>query len=270
MIRSGETTGKLDEKLNYLSDQEEKDYDLNSKIKGAMTYPIFILGAMIVIGVLMMIFVIPKLTATLAQFGAQLPIMTRVLIAISDIMRNYWWLLAAVGFGGYIALRFYLKTPDGNRRFDMLKFRIPIFGNIFQKIYLVRFSRSFSTLIASGIPVTRSLEIVADVIGNVLYRDVTLETIREVEAGNSVASVMVRTKLIPPMLPQRMIVGEQTGKLDLILDKLSAFYAKELENVVANLVSIIEPLILVVMGVGVAFIVMAILLPMYNLSSAAG
>lgn len=270
MIRSGETTGKLDETLNYLADQEEKDYDLNSKIKGAMTYPAFILSAMVIIGVLMMIFVIPKLTATLTQYGAELPLMTRLLIGASDILRYYWWLVAGVGIAAFVGFRVYAKTPSGNRQIDNLKFRLPIFGSIYQRIYLVRFSRSFSTLIASGIPVTRSLEIVADVIGNVIYREVTLDTIKEVEAGNSVASVMVRTKVIPPMLPQMMIVGEQTGKLDLILDKLSAFYAKELENNVANLVSIIEPLILVVMGVGVAVIVMAILLPMYNLSSAAG
>jgi type IV pilus assembly protein PilC len=270
MIRSGETTGKLDETLNYLADQEEKDYDLNSKIKGAMTYPAFILSAMVIIGVLMMIFVIPKLTATLTQYGAELPLMTRLLIGASDALRYYWWLIGGVLFAAVVGFRVYAKTPNGNRQIDLLKFRVPIFGSIFQRIYLVRFSRSFSTLIASGIPVTRSLEIVADVIGNVVYREVTLDTIKEVEAGNSVASVMVRTKVIPPMLPQMMIVGEQTGKLDLILDKLSAFYAKELENNVANLVSIIEPLILVVMGVGVAVIVMAILLPMYNLSSAAG
>jgi type IV pilus assembly protein PilC len=270
MIRSGETTGKLDETLNYLADQEEKDYDLNSKIKGAMTYPAFILSAMVVIGVLMMIFVIPKLTVTLTQYGAELPLVTRLLIGTSDALRNYWWLIGGLGFAAFLGLRFYIKTPGGSRQFDILKFKVPIFGAIFQKIYLVRFSRSFSTLIASGIPVTRSLEIVADVIGNIVYKEVTMDTIREVEAGNSVASVMIRNKMIPPMLPQMMIVGEQTGKLDLILDKLSAFYAKELENTVANLVSIIEPLILVVMGVGVAVIVMAILLPMYNLSSAAG
>lgn len=270
MIRSGETTGKLDETLNYLADQEEKDYDLNSKIKGAMTYPAFILGAMVIIGVLMMIFVIPKLTVTLVAYGAKLPIATRILIGLSDAIRGYWWLLAGVAIIGVTLFRLYARTPKGHRNIDVLKFKIPVFGAIYQKIYLVRFARSFSTLIASGIPVTHSLEIVSDVIGNVLYKEVTLETIKEVEAGNSVASVMVRNKLIPPMLPQMMIVGEQTGKLDLILDKLSAFYAKELENLVANLVSVIEPLILVVMGVAVAFIVMAILLPMYNLSSAAG
>jgi len=268
MVRSGETTGKLDETLNYLADQQEKDYDLESKIRGAMIYPGFIMGAMIVIGALMMIFVIPKLTEALVSGGATLPWSTKLLIGTSNILVNYWWLIIAlltVLIGG---VRFYIRTPQGRHQFDTLKFHLPVFGQIYQKIYLVRFSRSFATLIASGIPITRALEIVADVIGNTLYKELTLETIREVEGGNSIASRFVQSKIVPPMLPQMMIVGEQTGKLDLILDKLSAFYARELENLIANLVSIIEPLILVVMGVAVAIIVMAVLLPMYNLSNA--
>ncbi len=267
MIRSGETTGKLDETLNYLADQQERDYDLESKIKGAMVYPAFILSAMLLIGVLMMIFVIPQLTNSLIQSGAELPLATKLLIGISDFLRGFWWLVVAVLAIAISVLRVYIRTPGGRHQFDVLKFHLPIFGTIFQKIYLVRFSRSFSTLIASGIPVTKSLEIVADIIGNVIYKEITLKTIREVEGGNSIASVMVTSKVVPPMLPQMMIVGEQTGKLDLILDKLAAFYAKELENLVANLVSIIEPLILVVMGAAVAVIVMAVLMPMYNLSS---
>lgn len=266
MIRSGETTGKLDETLNYLADQQEKDYDLENKIRGAMIYPGFILSAMIVIGTLMMIFVIPQLTDSLISSGAELPAATKLLIFVSDTLKNFWWLIAAVGGIAVGIARFYIRTPAGHRQFDTIKFHLPIFGQIFQKIYLVRFSRSFSTLIASGIPVTRALEIVADVIGNVIYKELTLATIKEVEAGNSIASVMSQSKVVPPMLPQMMIVGEQTGKLDLILDKLAGFYAKELENLVANLVSIIEPLILVMMGGAVAVIVMAILLPLYNLS----
>ncbi len=267
MVRSGETTGKLDETLNYLADQQEKDYDLESKIRGAMIYPAFIMGAMLVIGVLMMIFVIPKLTDALVAGGGELPLPTKILMGTSNFLIHYWWLLVAIIAIAGTFLRVYLRTPAGRRLFDLVKFRLPIFGGIFEKIYLVRFSRSFSTLIASGIPVTKALEIVADIIGNVIYKELTLQTIQEVEAGNSIATVLVQSKLVPPMLPQMMIVGEQTGKLDLILDKLAAFYAKELENIVSNLVSIIEPLILVVMGVAVAGIVMAILLPMYNLGS---
>lgn len=268
MIRSGETTGKLDETLNYLADQQEKDYDLISKIRGAMIYPVFVISAMVVVGVVMMIFVIPKLTEVISEGGAKLPLSTKLLIGASSFLQHWWWTLIVGIIGVVLILRTYTQTEVGKNQIDKLKMRIPVFGQIFQKMYLVRFSRSLSTLVVSGIPVTKGLEIVADVVGNRIYHELTLDTIREIEAGNSIATAFVKSKEIPPMLPQMMVVGEQTGKLDLILDKLANFYTKELETLVANLTSLIEPVILVVMGAGVALMVMAILLPMYNLSQA--
>lgn len=268
MIRSGETTGKLDETLNYLADQQEKDYDLTSKIKGSMTYPIFILSGLIIVGVMMMIFVIPQLTSVLKEGGATLPLSTRLLIGTSNFLKNDWWVLVILVVGAAVGIRSLMGTQWGKDRIDRIKMRLPVFGNIFQRIYLVRFSRSLSTLIVSGITLTRSLEIVADVIGNSVYRELTLKTIKEIEDGNSISSVFSESKDIPPMLSQMMAVGEQTGKLDFVLDRLANFYARELENSVTNLVSLIEPLILVIMGVAVAMLVVSILLPLYNLSSA--
>ncbi len=266
MIRSGETTGKLDETLNYLADQQEKDYDLISKIRGAMIYPAFVLGGMIIVGVAMMIFVIPNLTQVIEESGGELPASTKLLIGTSSFLQQWWWTLVVVAVGTAVLSRVYTRTEGGKRQFDSLKVRLPVFGQIFQKIHLVRFSRSLATLITSGIPVTRALEIVADVVGNITYHDLTLATIKEIEAGNSIATAFVKSKDIPPMLPQMMVVGEQTGKLDLVLEKLANFYTKELENMITNLTSLIEPVILVLMGVAVAIMVMAILLPMYNLS----
>jgi len=268
MVRSGETTGKLDETLNYLADQQEKDYDLVSKIKGAMIYPIFILGALVVVGVMMMIFVVPQLTEILAAGGQELPLMTKVLIGTSEFLVARWWVLMILAAGLYAAYRVLLRSQETRNVIDRLKLKAPIFGSIFQKIYLVRFARSLSTLVASGIPITRALEIVADVIGNRLYRSLTLATIKEIEAGKSISTVFAQSRDIPPMLTQMMNVGESTGKLDFILEKLANFYSRELENSVQNLVSLIEPLILVIMGVAVALLVIAILMPMYNLSSA--
>lgn len=268
MVRAGETTGKLDETLNYLADQEEKDYDLNSKIKGALTYPIFILGALIVVGVLMMIFVIPRLSGILEESGQELPPLTKVLIGTSSFLQHFWWVLIILAIGGYLAYRAVSRTDEGKHTLDRIKMQMPVFGGIFQHMYLVRFSRSLSTLVASGIPITQSLSIVADVVGNSVYKRLTLETIEEIEGGNSISTVFAQSKDIPVMLSQMLTVGEQTGKLDMILDRLSAFYARELENLVTNLVSLIEPLILLVMGAAVAFLVIAILMPLYNLSSA--
>ena len=268
MVRSGETTGKLDETLNYLADQKEKDYDLMSRIRGAMIYPAFIIAGLLIVGVVMMIFVIPKLTAILEESGAELPITTRMLIGTSNILVNWWWaLILGVGL---IALgyKLYYRTPSGKRNVDLVKLKIPIFGGIYQRIYLTRFARSFSTLLVSGIPLARALEIVADVVGNEIYKDLTLKTIKEVEDGNSISTVYAKNKTVPVMLTQMMSVGEQTGKLDKILEKLSDFYAKELESLINNLISLIEPMIIALLGAAVAMLVVSILLPLYNLSTA--
>lgn len=268
MIRSGETTGKLDETLNYLADQQERDYDLQSKVKGALIYPAFILSALVLVGAAMMVFVVPQLTTVLTASGAKLPLATRLLIGTSNFMRSDWWVLILVALGIGAAFRALARTPTGGLFLDRARMRLPVFGQIFQRIYLIRFSRSLSTLLASGIPLTRSLEIVADVVGNRIYRDLTLQTITAVEGGNSIATIFMQHKEVPPMLSQMMTVGEQTGKLDTILEKLANFYGRELENQVANLVSLIEPIILVVLGGAVATLVVGILLPIYNLSGA--
>jgi len=267
MVRSGETTGKLDETLNYLADQQEKDYDLMSKIKGAMTYPMFVVGGMVAVAVAMMVFVIPKLTEVITQEGGSLPWSTKSVIWVSNFLVHFWWVIILLVIGLAVGYSTVMKTAQGKRYIDKFKMKMPIFGQIFQRVYLVRFSRSLSTLVVSGIPVTRSLEIVADVVGNSVYHDLTRETITEIEAGNSIATAFAKSDLIPPMLPQMMVVGEQTGKLDLVLEKIGNFYAKELDALIGNLTALIEPIVMVVMGVGVAIMVMAILLPMYNMSS---
>ncbi|MFA5106779.1 MAG: type II secretion system F family protein [Patescibacteria group bacterium] len=268
MIRSGETTGKLDETLNYLADQLEKDYDLNSRIKGAMIYPAFILTAIVGVGVVMMIYVIPKLTSVLEDSGTKLPWSTKLMINMSKFLKQDWWLLILILIGLGFLYRVITRTSAGRRQLDAMKIRMPIFGNLFQKIYLTRFTRSIATLIMGGIPLSRTLEIVADIVGNSVYKELTLDTIAVIEDGSSIATLFAKSRDVPPMLTQMMTVGEQTGKLDVILSKLSDFYSKEVDNLIRNLVSLMEPVIMLLLAVGVAVLVMAILLPMYNLSSA--
>ncbi|MDD5342622.1 MAG: type II secretion system F family protein [Patescibacteria group bacterium] len=267
MIRSGETTGKLDETLIYLADQLEKDYDLQSKIRGAMIYPAFIMTALVAVGLVMMIFVIPKLTAVLEESGAELPITTRILIWTSNFLKNDWWVLILAIIGIVFLYRLISRSEAGRRQIDYLKLHLPVFGNLFQKIYLTRFARSISTLIAGGIPLTRTLEIVADIVGNTVYRELTIDTISVIEDGNSIATLFAKSKDVPPMLTQMMAVGEQTGKLDMILRKLSEFYAKEVETMVHNIVTLLEPMVMLLLGAAVAVMITAILLPMYQLSS---
>lgn len=268
MVRSAETTGRLDEILEYLADQQEKDYDLKAKARGSMIYPAFIVTALAVVGAMMMMFVLPQITAVFEGADVVLPLTTRIFIGISDFLRGFWWLVLLVLIGAAFAFRTINKTNRGRHQIDLLKIRTPMIGPLFNRLYLTRFSRSLSTLLASGVPLTRSLDIVADVVGNTLYHDLTRETIKRVEGGASITTVFVTSKDVPIMLSQMMSVGEQSGQLDKILEKIAQFYQRELENSLANLTTAIEPIIMIVIGVAVGFLVSAIILPLYNLSSA--
>ena len=267
MIKSGETSGKLDEVLEYLADQEEKDYDLVSKIKGAMIYPVFIVSGLVVVGVAMMIFVIPQLTSMLTASGSALPFTTKILIGTSDLMRNYWWALLIGLIGVFGGLKYFISLPFGKQLIDKIKIRLPVFGALFQKIYLVRFTQSLSTLVVGGVPLTDALKIVAEVVGNESYKRLIDETIKEVEDGNSVAVVFLQSDIVPKMVSNMLAVGEKTGRLDNILNKVSGFYTREIENMVANMTHLIEPFIMVLIGVAVGGMVASIILPMYNLAN---
>jgi len=250
-----------------ISDQEEKDYDLTSKIKGAMIYPIFIMSGLVVVGVAMMIFVIPQLTSMLTASGSELPFTTKVLIGSSHVMRQYWWALIIVIAGIIFGTKWLLSTTRGRSIWDAFKLKIPIFGNLFKMIYLVRFTRSLSTLVVGGVPLARALEIVSEVVGNMAYRELIEETIKEVEDGNSVAVVFLRSDIVPKLVSNMLAVGEKTGRLDNILNKVSDFYSREIENMVANMTHLIEPFIMVLIGVAVGGMVASIILPMYNLAN---
>lgn len=268
IIKSGETSGKLDEVLNYLADQQEKDYDLISKIKGAMIYPAFIVSGLVVVGALMMIFVIPQLTSILAETGVELPLSTRVLIFLSGFLVAWWWALIITIIGLVILLRILTREGKGKYLLDLLKFKLPIFGELFKRIVIIRFTRSLHTLTTGGVALIKSLEIVADVVGNEVYKELIKETILEVEDGNPIATVFLQSKDVPPMVSQMLNLGEKTGRMDDILDKLANFYTRELNNMVNNLVTLLEPLIMLVMGVAVGVLVSAIILPLYSLASA--
>jgi len=267
MVASGETSGKLDEVLNYLADEQEKSYDLMSKIKGAMIYPAFILGGLLMVGMVMMIYVVPKLTAVLVESGAELPLSTRVLMGVSNFLQGYWWLILIllVGFG--IGFRFYTRTPQGKKVWHTVQLKIPVVGRIYQYIYLVRFTRSMHTLIIGGVSLTRALTIVADVVGSAVFKDMIERTIKEVEDGNSISSVFSQSDVVPSMVSQMMIVGEKTGRLEEIFRRLADFYSRDVNNLVGNLVTLMEPAIMMVMGVSVGFMVSAVLLPMYRMSA---
>lgn len=268
IIKSGETSGQLASVLGYLADQMEKDYDLQSRIRGAMIYPAFIMSGLVVVGFLMMIYVVPRMTDILKETGAELPISTRILIFVSDWLVVYWWLAILLLVGGIVGFRFALRSPEVRYWFDWLKLYTPIFGKLFQRIYVVRITQSLATLSVGKVPLTDSLQIIRGIVGNSVYQQIIDETIVEVKDGNSIATVFAKSKDIPDMLSQMLIVGEETGQIEPILKRLTDFYTREIDNLVANLVTLIEPIVMILMGVAVGVMVAAVILPIYTLSTA--
>lgn len=267
VIRSGESSGKLDDSLGYLADEEERNYEIMKKVRGAMTYPILVIGAMFIVGVLMMLFVVPKLIAVFNEVGGELPLMTRLLIWVSNAFVNYWWLMLAALVGFIFGLRFYLNLPFGKRQFDYIVLRLPIAGDLVRKLSIVRFARSLSTLLVGGVNISNSLKIAKGIVGNSVFKDLINQTIIEVEKGNSISSVFMHSAAVPVMVPRMIVVGEKTGKLDFILTKIAEFYSKEVENKLDNLMILLEPLIMIFMGIAVGIMAAAIILPMYNLTT---
>lgn len=268
MVRAGETAGKLDEVLLYLADEREKNFDLQSKIKGAMIYPAFVMVTVFGVMLMMMAFVIPQLTEILSSSGVELPIATKVLIFSSKIIKKYFYLIIAGVIGTVIGLKALTRTRRGRLIWDRLVLKIPIFNQLFRGLYLVRFTRSSSTLIVGGIPLISALKIVADVVGNEIYRNLILQLIVDVEEGRSISTSLLQSKHIPKMLAHLLAVGEQTGKLDEVLAKMADFYAREVENILAKLVTLLEPIIIIFLALVVGGMMAAILLPMYKLASA--
>ena len=268
MIRSGETSGQIEQVLNYLADQMEKDYDLISKVKGSMYYPAFIICGMIVAGFVMMTWVVPQMTSVFAESGGTLPLPTRMLIAVSGFFSSYWWAMI-IGTGLIVAgAIWYFSTPDGKRAYDNFTLRIPLFGGIFQRLAVVRMVRSMKTLLDGGVDAVSALEVTADVVGNAVYREIILQTIKEVRDGRPLSTVFLKhPKTVPPMVSQMFSVGEETGRLSEILERLANFYAREIDNLVGGLVTLIEPIIILIIGVVVGLMVAAIILPMYSMTS---
>ena len=269
VIHSGELSGSLDRSLNYLADQLEKDYDLNTKVKGAMTYPIFILFALVVVGSVMFLFILPKLTVILTQQGASLPIITRILIWFTNFFQYYWWTFIIIFGFLFFAFRYAISTVQGRYYFDRLKIVTPIIGDIFEKIYLARFSRNLSTLIVGGIPIIKALETVAELVNNVIYKAIILEAADKLSTGKTISEAFAGHKEIPVIVTQMIQVGEQSATLTNILQKLALFYEKEVDVRVNSLTTLIEPIIILVLGLAVGILVAGILLPIYNLASSA-
>ena len=267
LIRAGESSGTLDKVLNRLAETMESQREFRSKVSGAMIYPVIIVIGMGVVVMIMMTVVIPKLTELYNDFGITLPASTRLLITVSDFFVRFWWLVIAGGVAGFIGFGKWRKTPVGERIVDTLILRIPLFGELQKKVILVEFTRTLGMLISAGIHILEALTVLRDSLGNVLFRDAIADITKKVEKGFPLGDTFSRYVVFPPIVSQMMKVGEETGKLDDTLSKLSVYFETESEHLVKGLTTAIEPIIMVVLGVGVGFIVISVITPIYNLTS---
>jgi type IV pilus assembly protein PilC len=215
-------------------------------------------------------FVLPKLVGVLKEQSGDLPFVSIILIKFTDFFDSWWWLVLLALAGAAVFVRFYLGTEQGRYQWDKIKTHIPIIGDIFEKVYITRFARNLATLIAGGIPIIQALKIIAEVINNVVYREILLETATQVTNGKSISDSLVRYKEFPPLVTQMIKVGEQTAQLDMILQKLATFYEKEVDSKVDTLSSLLEPVIMIILGLAVGVLVAGVLLPIYNLASTVG
>jgi type IV pilus assembly protein PilC len=267
LVRAGESSGQLDQVMARLADSMESQRDFRSKVTGAMIYPVIIVVGMGIVVTIMMTVVIPKLTELYHDFGVDLPFSTQLLINMSTFMIHYWWLIIAFAVGGFVLFNRWKKTAVGELVLDSLVLRIPLFGELQKKIILVEFTRTLSMLITSGIRLLDALQILKDALGNVLFRNAIVEISKKVERGFPLGDTFAQYPEFPPIVSQMMKVGEETGKLDETLLKLSRYFESESENLVKGLTTAIEPIIMVVLGVGVGFIVISVITPIYNLTS---
>ncbi len=267
LITAGESSGFLDKILSRLADNLEKDQKLRSTISSALLYPIIVVILMVVVMVIMMIFVVPQLTGFYSNLNIPLPFTTQVVIGTSGFVTNFWPLVLGMIVLSVILYRRWVSTDSGQLLRDEIALRIPLFGNLIELSILTEFSRTFGLLVGAGTLVVQSLIETADVAGNRVYKNAIVDVSKRVEKGITIGDAMSTYSIFPPILVQMVRIGEQTGKLDESLLKVSEYFERELEEKVKGLTTALEPFIMIVLGIGVAFLIVSIITPIYNLTS---
>lgn len=270
VVKAGEASGQLNNTLKSLAQDVEKSASIAGKVKGAMIYPAVILSLLVVAIFLMMIMVVPQITRLFSQTGQDLPLPTQILIATSEFSINYWPVI--IGGVAFFVMFFtwYRRTRNGRYTLDWIKLHLPIFGDLFRKAALSKFSRGFANLLGSGVPIIKSIEIVSHSIGNAVYKRRLILTAEDMKRGIPMAENLSNSSLFPKMVVNMVEVGEQTAQLENVMEKVADFYDEEIDNMVNSLSKIMEPLILVIIGVTVGGLVAAIMLPIMQLTDAAG
>ncbi|MCI0532839.1 type II secretion system F family protein [bacterium] len=267
MVAAGEQSGKLNQTFLYLADYLERSYELQSKAKNALIYPAFVVFTFIAVMVLMLTFVIPKLSAILLESAVDIPIYTRVVIAISDFLVNYGIFFSVFFVIVAYTLWKYMSSRAQGGSISQFRLAVPYIGDLYRKLYLSRISDNIDTMLGSGIPMVKTIEITAEVVGDETYKGVLLEAARQVRAGSSISSAFSGNEYIPGIMIQMMRIGEETGELGKILKTLARFYKREVDNAVDTLVGLIEPIMIVALGLGVGTLLASILIPIYQITA---
>ncbi|GBC86871.1 Type II secretion system protein F [bacterium HR12] len=265
MIRAGETGGVLDDVLLDVAETIENEVELRRKIKSAMTYPVVVVILVVLIMAAMLLFIVPQFETIYASLNSPLPLPTRMLLGASRLVRTYWWLVLLGAIGGRYAFRRYKRTPAGRAQVDALKLRVPVFGPLFHKVALARFSSTFGMLLKSGVPILQAMEIVKETVNNQVIARAVEDVKGSVREGESIAKPLAKHAVFPPMVVQMLSVGEETGAVDTMLEKVAQFYNSEVEATVDALTSLIEPLLIAVIGGAVGAAVIALYMPMFNI-----
>lgn len=270
VVNSGESSGKLDIVLAELSNQLEKDSGFISKVKSSLYYPAFILCVLIIAGIVMLAFVVPKLRVMFDSVGAELPMITKILLALSSFLQSWWWLVFIIIIGLIFFLVNWAKTDVGSRVYNNLQITVPGLKKIYEGIYMYRFTRIMSMLVGSGVPLLDALRIGGSVIDNVIYEESLAYISSQVEKGVPLSVELLKDPFFPPLIGQMVAVGEETGELDKVLGKVAEYYEESTTDVTKTITSLVEPIVLVIVGLAVAFMVFAIYLPIYQINQTAG
>lgn len=269
MVSAGESAGILDEIMNRLATQQEKAATIRKKVKGAMTYPMILIIITVIAFFGLMLFVIPQIGKILTDLGgedAELPLLTQIMLGISAFMIQFWWLMIIIVIGSVVFIRRFLRTPQGKRLFHFTILRIPVLKNIVIKIAIARFSRTFASLMSAGVSVVEALSVTSEALGNVAYKELLTESIKEIKSGKQLSETLEGSPLFPDIVSQMLSVGEETGKTDTVLIKVADFYEEEVDVVLESLSSIIEPVMIVFMGSMVGLIAASVMGPIASIA----
>jgi type II secretory pathway component PulF len=267
LIRSGEVSGNLQRSIEFVADNIEKNYHLTSKVRGALFYPAFVLAVAGVIAFIVVTFILPKITLLIKDLNVPVPWYTTVLINLGDFMNAYWWAVLIALIGVAATIYYYFRSESGKREWDMIVLHLPVFKTLAKNVYITRLADNLAALMAGGIPVVRALMITSDVIGNTVYTQIMLKAAEEVKTGGAMSGVFRHFPAeIPPIVAQMVKIGEETGTMSHVLEGIGKFYDQEVEVMTRNLTSLIEPMLIVLLGIGVGILTVGVLMPIYNIA----